>query len=71
MLINGTLPAGEIQRSEAQEITYGFTTTEFTENVKFHTIYENRHLILEELKMTDSSSLTVNLHINFKRIQVV
>ena len=35
LLINGTLPAGEIQKSEAQEITYGFTTTEFTENVKF------------------------------------
>ena len=35
LLINGTLPAGEIQRSEAQEITYGFKTIEFTENVKF------------------------------------
>ena len=34
MLTNGTLPAGEIQKIEAQEITYGFTTTEFTENTK-------------------------------------
>ena len=35
MLTNGTLPAGEIQKVDAQEITYGFTTTEFTENIKF------------------------------------
>ena len=35
LLTNGTLPAGEIQKVDAQEITYGFTTTEFTENVKF------------------------------------
>ena len=35
LLTNGTLPAGEIQKVEAQEITYGFTTIEFTENIKF------------------------------------
>lgn len=35
MLTNGTLPAGEIQKVDAQEITYGFATTEFTENIKF------------------------------------
>ena len=34
LLINGTLPAGEIQKSEAQEISYGFSTSEFTENAK-------------------------------------
>ena len=35
LLINGTLPAGEIQKSDAQEISYGFRTSEFTENAKF------------------------------------
>ena len=35
LLTNGTLPAGEIQKVDAQEIIYGFTTTEFTENIKF------------------------------------
>ena len=35
MLTNGTLPAGEIQKADAQEIVYGFKTIEFTENVKF------------------------------------
>jgi len=35
LLTNGTLPAGEIQKVDAQEIVYGFKTTEFTENVKF------------------------------------
>ena len=35
LLINGTLPAGEIQKIDAQEATYGFRTIEFTENVKF------------------------------------
>ena len=35
LLVNGTLPAGEIHRAGAQEITYGLKTTEFTENVKF------------------------------------
>ena len=34
LLINGTLPAGEIQKIDAQEITYGFKTIEFTENAK-------------------------------------
>ena len=36
LLTNGTLPAGEIQKVDAQEIIYGFTTTEFTENIKFN-----------------------------------
>jgi copper transport protein len=35
LLTNGTLPAGEIQKVGAQEIIYGFQTTEFTENAKF------------------------------------
>jgi copper transport protein len=35
LLTNGTLPAGEIQNADAQEIIYGFKTVEFTENVKF------------------------------------
>jgi len=35
LLTNGTLPAGEIQKVDAQEITYDFKTTEFTENAKF------------------------------------
>ncbi|MGY5140084.1 MAG: virginiamycin B lyase family protein [Candidatus Nitrosopumilus sp. Bin_571-38] len=35
LLTNGTLPAGEIQKIDAQEIVYGFKTIEFTENTKF------------------------------------
>jgi len=35
LLTNGTLPAGEIQKVDAQEIIYGFKTIEFTENSKF------------------------------------
>ncbi|MDH5418518.1 MAG: copper resistance protein CopC/CopD, partial [Nitrosopumilus sp.] len=35
LLTNGTLPAGEIQKVDAQEIAYGFNTVEFTENAKF------------------------------------
>ncbi len=35
LLTNGTLPTGEIQKVDAQEVTYGFKTIEFTENVKF------------------------------------
>ena len=35
LLTNGTLPAGEIQKVDAQEIVYGFNTVEFTENAKF------------------------------------
>ncbi|MBT4299538.1 MAG: copper resistance protein CopD, partial [Nitrosopumilus sp.] len=35
LLTNGTLPAGEIQNVDAQEIIYGFKTIEFTENAKF------------------------------------
>ena len=35
LLTNGTLPAGEIQKVDAQEIMYGFKTIEFTENAKF------------------------------------
>jgi len=36
LLTNGTLPAGEIQQVDAQEIIYGFKTIEFSENVKFN-----------------------------------
>ncbi len=35
LLTNGTLPAGEIQKVDAQEFVYGFKTIEFTENAKF------------------------------------
>ncbi|MFB5613411.1 MAG: CopD family protein, partial [Nitrosarchaeum sp.] len=35
LLTNGVLPAGEIQKVDAQEIMYGFKTIEFTENVRF------------------------------------
>ena len=35
LLTNGTLPAGQIQQVDAQEIVYGFKTIEFTENTKF------------------------------------
>lgn len=35
LLTNGTLPAGEIQKVDAQEIIYDFKTVEFTENTKF------------------------------------
>jgi len=35
LLTNGTLPAGEIQKVDAQEEVYGFKTIEFTENTKF------------------------------------
>ena len=35
LLTNGTLPAGEIQNADAQEIIYGFKTIEFTDNAKF------------------------------------
>ena len=35
LITNGTLPAGEIQKVDAQEIVYGFKTIEFSENAKF------------------------------------
>ena len=35
LLTNGSLPAGEIQQVQAQEITFGFQTVEFSENAKF------------------------------------
>ena len=35
LLANGTLPAGEVQRVDAQETVYGFRTIEFSENAKF------------------------------------
>jgi copper transport protein len=35
LLTNGSLPAGEIQQVQAQEITFGFQTLEFSENAKF------------------------------------
>ncbi|MFQ5782702.1 MAG: CopD family protein [Nitrosopumilus sp.] len=36
LLTNGTLPAGEIQKVDAQEIVYDFKTIEFTENTKLN-----------------------------------
>ncbi len=35
LLTNGTLPAGEVQTVEAQQVSYGFFTTEFSENAMF------------------------------------
>ncbi len=35
LLANGTLPAGEIQKVEAQEVVYGFRTLEFSESAKY------------------------------------
>ena len=35
LLTNGTLPAGEIQKAEAQDVTYGYRTIEYTENARF------------------------------------
>ena len=35
LLANGTLPAGEIQKVDAQQVLYGFRTIEFSENAKF------------------------------------
>jgi copper transport protein len=35
LLTNGTLPAGEIQKVDAQEVFYGFKTIEFSESAKF------------------------------------
>jgi len=35
LLTNGTLPEGELQNVNAQEIVYGFKTVEFTDNAKF------------------------------------
>ena len=35
LLANGSLPAGEIQKAEADEIQYGFSTVEFTQDMQF------------------------------------
>ncbi len=35
LLTNGSLPAGEVQEAQAQEITFGLKTVEFSENAKF------------------------------------
>ncbi|MGD8707634.1 MAG: CopD family protein [Nitrosopumilaceae archaeon] len=35
LLANGTLPAGEIQKVEAQEVSYDFRTIEFSESAKY------------------------------------
>ena len=36
LLANGTLPAGEIQKVDAQEVSYDFRTLEFSENAKYN-----------------------------------
>ncbi|MFB5597875.1 MAG: CopD family protein, partial [Nitrosopumilaceae archaeon] len=36
LLANGSLPGGEIQEVEAQQITYGFQTVEFSEQLRFN-----------------------------------
>ena len=35
LLINGTLPAGEIQKVDAQDTIYGYRTIEYSENARF------------------------------------
>lgn len=35
LLINGTLPAGEINQVDAQKVSHGFSSLEFSENAKF------------------------------------
>ena len=35
LLTNGSLPAGEVQEAQAQEITFGLKTVQFSENAKF------------------------------------
>jgi len=35
LLANGSLPAGEIEKAEAQVVSYGFSTTEFSGDLKF------------------------------------
>ena len=35
LLTNGTLPAGEIQKTEASQTVYGYGAVEFTENARF------------------------------------
>ena len=35
LLVNGSLPAGEINPAQAQQVTYGFSTTQFSEQAKF------------------------------------
>ena len=35
LLANGSLPAGEIEKAEAQEVSYGFSTSEFSGNLRF------------------------------------
>jgi len=35
LLTNGSLPAGEIQQAQGQEIIFGYHTVEFSENAKF------------------------------------
>lgn len=35
LLINGTLPAGEINQVDAQKVSHGFSNIEFSENAKF------------------------------------
>lgn len=36
LLTNGTLPEGEIRTAQAREVTYGFSTLEFGEELKFN-----------------------------------
>ena len=36
LLTNGTLPEGEIQTVQAQEVSYGFSTLEFSDQTKFN-----------------------------------
>ncbi|QUC64722.1 CopD family protein [Nitrosopumilus sp. K4] len=35
LLTNGTLPAGEIQKADALDTSYGFRTIEYSENIRF------------------------------------
>ena len=37
LLVNGTLPAGEVQPADARSAAYGFSSTEFAETARFET----------------------------------
>jgi len=71
LLANGTLPAGEIQKVDAQEVVYGFRTIEFSESAKFDieitpfTSGENKIIVkitdFENNQLQDSDEIKVKI----------
>ena len=57
LLTNGTLPAGEIQKAEAQDAVYGFRTIEYTENARF------------DIEITPFSSGTNSIHVKVSDLE--